>query len=46
MEKQVMNEIRIMYSLDHDHIISLFNHFEDEKSCFLVMEFANGVDER
>lgn len=44
MEKQVINEIKIMYSLDHENIVKLFNHFEDEKCCYLLMEYAPGVD--
>ena len=42
MEKQVVNEIKIMYSLDHENIIKLYNHFEDEKTCYLLMEYASG----
>lgn len=41
MVKQVINEIKIMYSLNHENIIKLVNHFEDEKYCYLVMEFAS-----
>lgn len=43
MEKQVINEIKIMYSLHHENIVKLYNHFEDDKSCYLLMEFAAGV---
>lgn len=45
IDKQVLNEIRIMYTLDHDNIIKLYNHFEDDKKCYLIMEYAHGVDE-
>jgi hypothetical protein len=31
-----------MYSLDHPNIIKLYNHFEDERSVFLVLECALG----
>jgi calcium-dependent protein kinase len=31
-----------MYDLDHRHIIKLFNHFEDEKFFYLIMEYAEG----
>jgi serine/threonine protein kinase len=43
MERQVTNEIKIMYSLDHENIIKLYNHFEDEINCSLLMEFAPKV---
>lgn len=29
-----------MYSLNSPHIIKLYNHFEDEVSIYLVIEFA------
>jgi len=29
-----------MYSLNHPYIIKLYNHFEDEVSIFLVLEYA------
>jgi serine/threonine protein kinase len=34
------NEVKIMYSLDHPNIIRLFNHFENDKHVYLVLEFA------
>ncbi len=37
---QMKLEVRIMYSLNHPHIIKLYNHFEDEDSFYLVMEYA------
>jgi serine/threonine protein kinase len=43
MEKQVANEIKIMYSLDHENIVKLYNHYEDENNCALLMEFAPKV---
>lgn len=43
MEKQVANETKIMYSLDHENIIKLYNHFEDEKNVYLLMEYADKV---
>jgi len=33
-----------MYSLNHKHIIRLYNHFEDENNLYLVIEFAMGVN--
>lgn len=43
MENQVANEIKIMYSLHHENIIKLYNHFEDENYCCLLMEYAPNV---
>lgn len=42
METQIVNEIKIMYSLDHPNIIKLINHFEDDTNCYMVIEFAEG----
>jgi len=43
MLEYVNNEIKIMYSLNHPYIIKLYNHFEEENSIFLIIEFATGV---
>jgi serine/threonine protein kinase len=39
---QLRREIRIMYSLNHPHIIKLHNHFEDDNNFYLVLELAEG----
>ncbi|XP_063957945.1 serine/threonine-protein kinase Nek9-like isoform X1 [Lytechinus pictus] len=36
------NEIEILSMLNHANIISYFNHFLDEQSLFIEMEYANG----
>ena len=38
--EQVKTEVRTMYSLNSPHVIKLFNHFEDQISIYLVIEFA------
>lgn len=43
MVEQVANEVKIMYSLNNENIIKLYNHFEDDKNIYLVIEFASGV---
>lgn len=43
MSEQIINEVKIMYSLNHDYIIKLYNHFEDDKNVYLILEFAQGV---
>jgi len=40
MIEQLNNELKIMYQLNHPHIIKLFNHFEEDKNVFLITEFA------
>jgi serine/threonine protein kinase len=42
IQKQVENEIKIMYSLDHPNIIKLYFHFEDENYISLLLEYAPG----
>lgn len=42
MIPQFRREVLIMYELNHPHIIKLYNHFEDEKSFYLIMEIADG----
>lgn len=42
MQSQFRREVYIMYNLNHPHIAKLFNHFEDEKSFYLILEFAEG----
>ncbi|OMJ85471.1 hypothetical protein SteCoe_13232 [Stentor coeruleus] len=39
---QFRREVYIMYELSHPHIIKLYNHFEDEKFFYLIMELAEG----
>ena len=43
MQSQILNEVKIMYSLSHENIIKLYNHFEEETTIHLVLEFAAGV---
>lgn len=33
-----------MYTLNHDNIVKIFNHFEEEIYIYLVIEFAEGVN--
>lgn len=42
MLPQFRREVYIMYEINHPHIIKLFNHFEDEKYFYLIMELAEG----
>ena len=40
MHEQIKLEVRIMYSLNHEHVIKLYNHFEDDDFFYLVLEYA------
>lgn len=31
-----------MYSISHNNIVGIYNHFEDDENCFLVIEYAGG----
>lgn len=42
MLPQFKREVYIMYNLNHPHIVKILNHFEDERSFYLLMEFADG----
>ena len=33
-----------MYTLNHDNIVKIFNHFEEETHIYLVIEYAEGVN--
>ena len=39
-EKSCFNrEVEIMYKLDHPNIAKLYSHFEDNKFCYLIMQY-------
>ena len=40
MCEQIKLEVRIMYSLNHEHIIKLYNHYEDDDYFYLLLEYA------
>ena len=42
MQGQLINELKIMYSICHNNIIGIYNHFEDDENCYLVIEYAGG----
>lgn len=31
-----------MYSISHNNIVGIYNHFEDDENCYLVIEYAGG----
>jgi serine/threonine protein kinase len=42
MLTQFRREVYIMYEINHPHIVKLYNHFEDDKFFYLIMELAEG----
>jgi serine/threonine protein kinase len=38
--EQIKLEVEIMYKLDHKHVVKLHNHYEDDDSFYLILEFA------
>lgn len=42
MLAQFINELKIQYVLDHQNIVKLYSHFDDEYHIFLLMEYAPG----
>jgi serine/threonine protein kinase len=42
MCQQIKTEIKIMYALNHENCVKIYNHFEEDLYIYLVIEFANG----
>ena len=40
MVQQIINEVKIMYNIDHPNIIKLYNHYEEEEYIYLMLECA------
>lgn len=38
--EQIKLEVEIMYKLDNKYIVKLHNHYEDDDSFYLILEFA------
>ena len=38
--EQIKLEVEIMYKLDNKYVVKLFNHYEDDDSFYLILEFA------
>ena len=38
--EQIKLEVEIMYKLDNKYIVKLFNHYEDDDSFYMILEFA------
>jgi serine/threonine protein kinase len=42
LEVQI-NEIEILKSIEHKHVVRLFDHFEDPNNIYLVLEYLEGT---
>lgn len=42
--EQAKLELSIMYSLNHENIIKLHGHFEDEDYIYLLLDYIGGGD--
>ena len=38
--EQIKLEVKIMYQLNHEHIVKLYNHFEDDDNFYLILQFC------
>jgi aurora kinase len=38
--EQIKLEVKIMYKLNHDHILKLYNHYEDDDNFYLILQFC------
>ena len=43
MLEQVNHELEIMYQLNSEYIIKVYDHFQDQKNIYIVLEYADGV---
>jgi calcium-dependent protein kinase len=42
LRANIMREFNILRTLDHPNIVGIFEHFEDEKKFYMVMEYSKG----
>ena len=38
--EQIKLEVEIMYKLNHQHIVKLYNHYEDDDSFYLILQYC------
>jgi serine/threonine protein kinase len=38
--EQIKLEVEIMYKLQHPYVVNLHNHYEDDDSFYLILEYA------
>ena len=42
--KRLRSEIALMYTLEHENIVKLYDNVEDTEYCYLVLEYCEGGD--
>lgn len=42
LRSNIMREFNILRTLDHPNIVGIFEHFEDDKKFYMVMEYSKG----
>ena len=42
-ESTIHYELTTMYLMNSEHVVRLYDHFEDAVNVYLVMEFVDGV---
>jgi len=38
--EQIKLEVEIMYKLNHQHVVKLYNHYEDDDSFYLILQYC------
>lgn len=42
LRTNIMREFNILRTLDHPNVVGIFEHFEDERKFYMVMEYSKG----
>ena len=38
--EQIKLEVKIMYNLNHENIVKLYNHYEDDDNFYLILQYC------
>jgi aurora kinase len=38
--EQIKLEVKIMYNLNHEHVVKLYNHYEDDDNFYLILQYC------
>ena len=39
--EQITLEVKIMYNLNHEYIVKLYNHYEDDENFYLILQYCS-----
>lgn len=42
--ERLYSEINLMYTLDHENIVKIYDHYENDENCYIVLEYCAGGD--